>query len=202
MKTLGIDDLRIGAKYEAVIRFKDYSGFFDPDMKRFYLMYRVLYECRIGINYVGFDPEWVITLYDQRSEKGRLIRSNKPRLPFAEEIRRVGALLEKLILLIDPKARVEIDYPEHEELLGRCVEFYNDFWDKYPRERKDEKLGYDIPLKLLMKLGEFLNLVFPDDEYLLGMCYNIWGLKKDILRYGFNYTWQSPAECNTGVFFD
>lgn len=43
------------------------------------------------------------------------------------------------------------------------------------------------------------------EDFGLGLgksCHWIWGMKKAILRYGFNIDWQTPAEKNPHVIYD
>lgn len=191
-------------KIDAGIRIRDCGGFFDADGRRLRAMLKVASNCEVGVSGIGTKPDTLITLtnYEARRYLGRSSAERHSYEPFYREVIRVGLLLEKLALLIDPVAKIVIDYPKEEELIGRRVSRYDEFLQEFQKEGKDQGLSTVVPQGLERRVDEFLNLVIPQQNYMLGTCHWIWDMKKAILRYGFNINWQTPAEKNPHIIYD
>jgi len=205
MNTFEIDKEDISfLKIDAGIRIRDFSGFFDADRRKLRALLDVASNCEVGVLHIGTKPDVVITLTNSEARQylGRSSAERHSYEPFYREVIRVGLLLEKLALLIDPAARIAVDYPTEEELVGRSVSHYEEFLRKFPLENKEEGLSTVVPQELEGRIDDFLNLVIPQQNYMLGTCHWIWDMKKVILRYAFNINWQTPAEKNPHVIYD
>lgn len=205
MNTFEIDKEDISfLKIDAGIRIRDFSGFFDADGRKLRALLDVASNCKVGVLHIGTKPDVVITLTNSEARQylGRSSAERHSYEPFYREVIRVGLLLEKLALLIDPAARIAVDYPTEEELVGRSVSHYEEFLRKFPLENKEEGLSTVVPQELEGRIDDFLNLVIPQQNYMLGTCHWIWDMKKVILRYAFNINWQTPAEKNPHVIYD
>lgn len=191
-------------KIDAGIRIRDCGGFFDADGRRLRAMLKVVSNCEVGVSGIGTKPDILITLtnYEARRYLGRSSEERHSYEPFYREVIRVGLLLEKLALLIDPAARIVIDYPKEEELIGKSVSRYDEFLQEFQEEGKEKGLSTIVPQGLERRVDDFLNLVIPQQNYMLGTCHWIWDMKKVILRYAFNIDWQTPAEKNPHVIYD
>ena len=187
---------------DALIRFKDYSGFFDSDQRRLTVLLVVASNCEVNISNVGLGPDIIIAFSNLCDPWCGPAEERHSYEPFYREVIRVGLLLEKLISLIDPNAKVVIDYPSPEEIMGRELSRYDDFKKEYPIDDNEEKLSTIVPDKLKQEVDSYLDLVIPRQNHMLGICHWIWGMKKVILRYGFNIDWKTPAEKNPGVIYD
>jgi hypothetical protein len=205
MNTFEIDKEDISfLKIDAGIRIRDFSGFFDADGRKLRALLDVASNCEVGVLHIGTKPDVVITLTNSEARQylGRSSAERHSYEPFYREVIRAGLLLEKLALLIDPAARIAVDYPTEEELVGRSVSHYEEFLRKFPLENKEEGLSTVVPQELEGRIDDFLNLVIPQQNYMLGTCHWIWDMKKVILRYGFNIDWQTPTEKNPHVIYD
>jgi len=205
MNTFEIRKEDIGfLKIDAGIRIRDFGGFFDADGRKLRALLDVASNCEVGVLHIGTKPDVVITLTNSEARQylGRSSAERHSYEPFYREVIRVGLLLEKLALLIDPAARIAVDYPTEEELVGRSVSHYEEFLRKFPLENKEEGLSTVVPQELEGRIDDFLNLVIPQQNYMLGTCHWIWDMKKVILRYAFNINWQTPAEKNPHVIYD
>ena len=205
MNTFEIDKEDISfLKIDAGIRIRDFSGFFDADGRKLRALLDVASNCEVGVLHIGTKPDVVITLTNSEARQylGRSSAERHSYEPFYREVIRVGLLLEKLALLIDPAARIVIDYPKEEELIGRSVSRYDEFLQEFQEEGKEKGLSTVVPQELERRVDEFLNLVIPQQDYMLGTCHWIWDMKKAILRYGFNINWQTPAEKNPHIIYD
>lgn len=205
MNTFEIDKEDISfLKIDAGIRIRDFSGFFDADGRKLRALLDVASNCEVGALHIGTKPDVVITLTNSEARQylGRSSAERHSYEPFYREVIRVGLLLEKLALLIDPVAKIVIDYPKEEELIGRRVSRYDEFLEEFPEEGKEKGLSTIVPQGLERRVDEFLNLVIPQQNYMLGTCHWIWDMKKAILRYGFNINWQTPAEKNPHIIYD
>ena len=183
----------------AFIRIKDLSGFFDPEMRRLWLMYSVAGNCEASAWWIGTEPDVLLPLADPRSKwssEKENVRS------FQKEVERIGSLLKRLALLIDRQARIEIDYPEKEEILGRRITRAYDLLSAYREGGKDVGLSPFLSPDLEKSIDSFMDLVFIPENWMLGVCHSIWQLKKDILRYGFNIDWKTPAERHPHIIYD
>lgn len=192
-------------KIDAVIRILDLGGgFFDADGRKLRAMLEVTNNCELRVSHIGTKPDILITLtnYEAWRYQDRSSEERHSYEPFYREVIRVGLLLEKLALLIDPAARIIIDYPMIEELEGRCISHYEEFLREFPKESKEKGLSTIVPQELDGRIDDFLNLVIPPQNYMIGTCHWIWGMKKAILRYGFNIDWQTPAEKNPNIIYD
>ena len=124
MDTFEIEKEDIGfLKIDAGIRIRDFSGFFDADGRKQRALLDVASNCEVGVLHIGTKPDVVITLTNSEARQylGRSSAERHSYEPFYREVIRVGLLLEKLALLIDPAARIAVDYPTEEELVGRSV---------------------------------------------------------------------------------
>ena len=205
MNTFEIDKEDISfLKIDAGIRIRDFSGFFDADGRKLRALLDVASNCEVGVLHIGTKPDVVITLTNSEARQylGRSSAERHSYEPFYREVIRVGLLLEKLALLIDPVAKIVIDFPKEEELIGRRVSRYDEFLQEFQKEGKDQGLSTVVPQGLERRVDEFLNLVIPQQNYMLGTCHWIWDMKKAILRYGFNINWQTPAEKNPHIIYD
>jgi len=205
MNTFEIDKEDISfLKIDAGIRIRDFSGFFDADGRKLRALLDVASNCEVGVSHIGTKPDVVITLTNSEARQylGRSSAERHSYEPFYREVIRAGLLLEKLALLIDPAARIAVDYPTEEELVGRSVSHHEEFLRKFPLENKEEGLSTVVPQELEGRIDDFLNLVIPQQNYMLGTCHWIWDMKKVILRYGFNIDWQTPTEKNPHVIYD
>ena len=183
----------------AFIRIKDLSGFFDPEMRRLWLMCSVVGNCEASVYWIGTEPDIVLPLADPRSKwssEKENVRS------FQKEVERIGSLLKRLAMLIDPRARIEIDYPEKEEVLGRQITRAHDLLSAYRERGTDVGLSTFLSPDLEKSIDFFMDLIFMPENWMIGICHSIWGLKKDILRYGFNIDWKTPAEQNPNIIYD
>ncbi len=182
----------------AFIRIKDLSGFFDPEMRRLGLMCSVVGNCEASVYWIGTEPDIVLPLADPRS----MWSEKKKVQPFQKEVERIGSLLKRLAMLIDPRARIEIDYPEKEEVQGREVMRAYDLWSAHRKEGKDDRLSPFLSPSLEKSIDSFMDMVFIPENWMIGICHSIWRLKKEILRYGFNIDWKTPAEQNPNIIYD
>ncbi len=182
----------------AFIRIKDLSGFFDPEMRRLGLMYSVADNCEASVWWIGMEPDIVLPLADPRS----MWSEKKKVQPFQKEVERIGSLLKRLAMLIDPRARIEIDYPEKEEVQGREVMRAYDLWNAHREEGKDDRLSPFLSPSLEKSIDSFMDLVFIPENWMMGVCHSIWRLKKDILRDAFHIDWKTPAEQNPHIIYD
>ncbi len=205
MKTFKIERKFIDfMKIDAGIRIRDFGGFFDADGRRLMAMLEVANNCELRVSHIGTKPDILITLtnYEAWRYQDRSSEERHSYEPFYREVIRVGLLLEKLALLIDPAARIEVDYPIGEELVGRSISHYEEFQRELTEESKESGLSTIVPKELEGRIDDFLNLVIPPQNYMMGTCHWIWGMKKTILRYGFNIDWQTPAEKAPNIIYD
>ena len=191
------------AGIDAVLRIRNVDGFFDSKGQRLRMMLRMVKECEVRVTYLVDEPEVIIALENPRksseytpSEMRQLYQS------FNREVIRVGLLIEKLVRMIDAQTDVEVDYLSKNELLGKRLWRYYDYLESFVDEDLEDRSTCFMPEELEMKVDAFLNLVFPPQNYLLGMCHDIWYLKKCILRYGFGLLWKTPSERNPHILFD
>lgn len=185
--------------FDAVIRIKDHSGFFDAERRRLWLMYSVASNCEAYVVYGGLEPCIILSLQDKRTQR----RKEKEHLsPFPKEVKRIGSLLKRFSLLIDPEANIEIDYPDVEELIGRCFYKFKEFWDECQVTDVEADLSNYLAPSLEERIDAFLDSVFLPENWMMGVCHSVWRLKKDILRYGFNIDWKTPAELNPHIIYD
>ncbi len=192
--------------FDAVLRIKDLSGFFDRNHRRLGAMLSVVANTEAHLMYIAMEPEVLITM-----KKSGLFIPGDPMYEdstqkcFNLELVRVALLLEKLALMIAPEAVIEVDFPPMNYLAGKTLypffkegqEFFKEIDNKV-----SVPLSEDIPRELDRKLNAYIDFVFPPKNYMMGLCHWIWGMKKMILRYGFNLDWKSPSERNPGVIFD
>jgi len=183
----------------AFIRIKDLSGFFDPEMRRLWLMYSVATNCEASIIWVEREPDLLFPLIDSRTKRRFEECGMKP---FQKEVERIGSLLKKFSLLIDPEARIEIDYPEKEEVLGRRLPLAYDLFSAYREKRSEDGLSIHLAPSLEERIDSFMDLIFLPENWMMGVCHSIWELKKNILRYEFHIDWKSPAERNPHIIYD
>ncbi len=183
----------------AFIRIRDLSGFFDPGMRRLWLMYSVATNCEASVIWVGTEPDLLLPLIDSRTKR-RFEECGMT--PFQKEVERIGSLLKKFSLLIDPEARIEIDYPEKEEVVGRRLSLAYDLFSAYREKRSGEGLSTHLTPSLEERIDSFMDLIFLPENWMMGVCHSIWELKKNILRYEFHIDWKSPAERNPHIIFD
>ena len=205
MKTFEIEkEIFHAFNVDALIRIHDYSGFFDPDMRRLRALLNVASNCEVKVSHLGTIPDVLISLTNleaHRSWSSSPTRDRNSYQPFYREVIRVGLLLEKLIFLIEPKANIIIDYPDKEEIIGRSISHYEDFLKEFSEEKQEKRSSY-IPAKLNESIDSFIELVIPRQNYVLGTCHWKWGMKKCILRYGFNLEWKTPSEEYPDINFD
>ena len=97
---------------------------------------------------------------------------------------------------------VYIDFLEVEELAGRRVYEYTDFIREKSCINDNAELSDVIPKQLDEKIDSLMNLIFPPQDYILGACHQIWRVKKNIFRYGFNLDWKTPSEKHPDILFD
>ena len=190
MKEMGIS---------AFIRIKDLSGFFDQEMKRLWLMCSVVGNCEASAWWIGTEPDVLLPLADPRSKwssEKENVRS------FQKEVERIGSLLKRLASLIDPQARIEIDYPEKEEIQGRVVVRAYDLLSAFREKGKDDGLSTFLSPSLEKSIDSFMDMVFMPENWMMGVCHSIWHLKKDILRYAFHIDWKTPAERHPHIIYD
>ena len=190
---------------DALIRIRDYSGFFDSDMRRLRVLLYVASNCEVHVSHLGTVPDVIISLGNPEAHKSWNYSPSSERNSFPEfyrEVIRVGLLLEKLILLIDPQANVKIDYPDLKEIIDRSISNYEDFLKEFPEEGQEECLSTNVSDELHESISSFVGLVIPRQNYMLGTCHWIWNMKKCILRYGFNLDWKTPSEEHPDVLFD
>lgn len=183
----------------AFIRIRDLSGFFDPEMRRLWLMYSVATNCEASVIWVGTEPDLLLPLIDSRTKR-RFEECGMT--PFQKEVERIGSLLKKFSLLIDPEARIEIDYPEKEEVVGRRLSLAYDLFSAYREKRSGEGLSTHLTPSLEEHIDSFMDLIFLPENWMMGVCHSIWELKKNILRYEFHIDWKSPAERNPHIIYD
>ena len=191
------------ADIDAVIRIRSAGGFYDSKGQRLRMMLRVVKECEVRVTYLSVEQEVVFVLENLRkyseyssSEMRQSYQS------FYREVIRVGLLIEKLARMIDAQTDVEVDYLNKNELLGKRLWKYYDYVESIVDDDVEGRSTCFIPDELERKVDDFLNLVFPPQNYLLGMCHSIWYLKKCILRYGFGLIWKTPSERNPHILFD
>lgn len=205
MKTFEIEeDLLNVFNVDALIRIQDYNGFFKSDMRRLRALLNVASNCEVQVSHLGTIPDVIISLTNMEAHRGwsnRPMRDRNSYHTFYREVIRVGLLLEKLVFLIDPKANIIIDYPDKEVIIGRSISHYEDFLKESSEERQEELSSY-IPEKLNESIDSFIELVIPRQNYMMGTCHWIWGMKKCILRYGFNLEWKTPSEEHPNIIFD
>lgn len=195
-----IDSMEI----DAAIRIKDCSGFFDANGRRLKALLTVAKSWEVGVSHIGTTSDILITLtnHEARFYQDFHFEQRHSNAPFYREVTRVGLLMEKLALMIDPAAKIEMDFPRVEDLIGRWVSSYEDFMRESPKESKEKRLSTVIPDGLEGRIDDFLCLVIPPQNYAMGICHTIWGMKKAILRYGFNIDWKTPAELNPDIRYD
>ena len=195
-----------GVRIFAVLRIKDFSGFFDRHNRRLSAMLSVANNCSASPMYVATEPEVAIALsrgscYSYGSDSDDDWQNG-----YNRELVRVALLLEKLALMIDPKAVLEMDFVPIDYLVGKNLYQYDmireDIRSWVGENESPMVLSKFIPQELNRKIDAYLDMVIPPKNRLLGTCHSIWGMKKTILRYGFNLDWKSPREMNPGVFFD
>lgn len=182
----------------AFIRIKDLSGFFDPEMRRLGLMCSVVGNCEASVYWIGTEPDIVLPLADPRS----MWSEKKKVQPFQKEVERIGSLLKRLASLIDPQARIEIDYPEKEEVLGRQITRAHDLLSAYRERGTDVGLSTFLSPDLEKSIDSFMDMVFMPENWMMGVCHSIWRLKKDILRDAFHIDWKTPAERHPHIIYD
>ena len=191
-------------KIDALIRIKDQGGFFDPGMRRLKALLYVVEECEVKIPYICFENDIMIGLsnikpiYDCPAE----IRNSYS--PFYREVTRVGLLIEKLALLIDPNSKIEVDFPfpVKDAIVGKTLLDYSDYKKESSTEQENENLSTDIPNWLYAKISSFIDFVFPAQNCRMGDCHAMDYMQKMILRYGFNIDYKTMVEQNPGVIFD
>ena len=190
---------------DAIIRMKDYGEFFGKRIGRMQMVLDIVRECEVMVQYVGVKPEFVIILGNMHNMEETL-RDRAMHQAFYREVVRVVLLIEKLVQLVDPEAKVEVDYPAKDVLLGRRIVTCNDFSQECNNaeiaEKCSDSIADSIPKELEQCIDDYLNLVIPPQNYMIGFCHNYWGMTRSILRHGFGLHWQSPAERNPGVIFD
>lgn len=187
---------------DAIIRMKDYGEFFGKRIGRMQMVLDIVRECEVMVQYVGVKPEFIIILKPFNALKEDSLRNSVLRRAFYREVVRVGLLIEKLVLLVDPEAKVEVDYPNKDVLIGRTIVACGDFSKECRDAEQVEKCSDSIPRELEHRISDYLDLVIPPQNYMIGICHNYWGMTRSILRHGFGLHWQSPAERNPGVIFD
>lgn len=190
---------------DAIIRMKDANGFFGEGLGRKQMVLDIVRECEVMVPYVGMQPEFVIILSNIHNMEETL-RDRAMHQAFYREVVRVGLLIEKLVQLVDPEAKVEVDYPAKNVLIGRrivaCSDFSQECNNAEIAEKCSDSIADSIPKELEQRINDYLNLVIPPQNYMIGFCHNYWGMTRSILRHGFGLRWQSPAERNPGVIFD
>lgn len=185
--------------FEAFIRIKDHNGFFDAERKRLWLMYSIVSNCEAYVVYGGLEPDIILSLQDCRTQR----RKEKEHFrSFTKEVERIGSLLQRFSLLIDPEAYIEIDNPEVEEIIGRRFHKFQEFWDECHVPDLEEGLSNYLSPSLEKRIDAFMDVVFLPENWMMGTCHSVWRLKKDILRYGFHIDWKSPAERNPHIIYD
>ena len=190
MKELGIS---------AFIRIKDLSGFFDNEMRRLGQMCSVVGNCEVSVYWIGTEPDVLLPLADPRSKwssEKENVRS------FQKEVERIGSLLKRLASLIDPQSRIEIDYPEKEEIQGRVVVRAYDLLSAFREKGKDDGLSTFLSPSLEKSIDSIMDLVFMPENWMMGICHSIWHLKKEILRDAFHIDWKTPAERHPHIIYD
>jgi len=206
METFEIEkELLDALNVHALIRIKDRSGFFDSTHRRLGMMLEIMSNCEVCINYLGITPDIIVSLknpsiFSCLDSSPSVDRHSYE--PFYREVIRVGLLVEKLSLMIDPNARIEIDYPTRKEILGREVSKYDEFKRNLQKESSGEKLQGKISEETNEKIKSFLDLVIPPQNRMLGTCYWIGNMQKTILRYGFNVEWESSSEREPNMIID
>ena len=188
---------------DAVIRVRSVDGFFDAKGQRLRMMLRVVVECEVRVTYLGVEQDVVFVLENPRKYSDySSLEMRQSYQSFYREVMRVGLLIEKLVRMIDKQADVEVDYPRKNQLLGKRLWRPYDYEKSIGDEDVEDRSTCFIPEELERKVDAFLDLVLPPQNYLLGMCHNIWSLKKCILRYGFGILWKTPSEQNPHILFD
>lgn len=191
---------------DAIIRMKDYGEFFGKRIGRMQMVLDIVRECEVMVQYVGVKPEFIIILKPFNALKEDSLRNSVLRRAFYREVVRVGLLIEKLVQLVDPEAKVEVDYPAKNVLIGRrivaCSDFSQECNNAEIAEKCSDSIADSIPKELEQRINDYLDLVIPPQNYMIGICHNYWGMTRSILRHGFGLRWQSPAERNPGVIFD
>lgn len=190
----------------AVLRIKDFSGFFDRHNRRLSAMLSVADNCAARPMFVATEPEVIIALRRGGYYGGGFMNDKKWQNGFNRELVRVALLLEKLALMIDPKAVIEMDFPPIDYIAGKNLYPFDmikeDIRSWVGENESPMVLSKFIPQELNRKINAYLDMVIPPKNQMLGTCHWIWGMKKTILRYGFNLDWKSPREMNPGVLFD
>lgn len=190
---------------DAIIRMKDANGFFGEGLGRMQMVLDIVRECEVMVPYVGMQPEFVIILGNIHNMEETL-RDRAMHQAFYREVVRVVLPIEKLVQLVDPEAKVEVDYPAKDVLLGRrivtCSDFSQECNNAEIAEKCSDSIADSIPKELEQRISDYLDLVIPPQNYMIGICHNYWGMTRSILRHGFGLHWQSPAERNPGVIFD
>ena len=192
--------------FDAVLRIRDLSGFFDPHHRRLSALLSVVANTEARLMYFAMEPEVLIVVRKPLYCKSRdALYDERFQILFNIELARVALLLDKLARMIDPKADIEVDFLKLDYLAGKTLypffkegqEFFKEIDNKVSMP-----LSEDIPRELDKKLNVYIDFVFPPKNYMMGLCHWIWGMKKMILRYGFNFDWKSPSDKNPGVIFD
>ena len=203
MEMLGIELNQLRTlNIDGVIRIRDYSCFFDSNQRRLKALLEVTSNCTVKILHIGLEPDVIITLSPQDSDWLSSVGEKHSYSHFYVEMERIRTLLITLVLLIDPKAVVNIDFPELEELVGRSVYDYSDFIRETNRTDCEIEQSGVIPKQLDEKIDSLINLIFPPQDYILGTCHRIWKVKQNILRYGFNLDWKTPSQMFPDILFD
>lgn len=189
-------------RVDALIRLKDYSGFFESDKLRIVALLDVARNCELQVNHVVGKTDVIFTVSNLNTFSSSPTDVRNGYQPFYREVIRVGLLLEKLVLLIDPKAKIEVDYPSKELLVGLSLHNSDSFRQEFVKNNREIKLSTAIPEQLNERIDTFLDLVIPPQNCMMGTCHWIWGMKKSIFRYGFGIDWKSPSELYPDVIFD
>lgn len=190
----------------AVLRIKDFSGFFDRHNRRLSAMLSVADNCAARPMFVATEPEVIIALRRGGYYGGGFMNDKKWQNGFNRELVRVALLLEKLALMIDPKAVIEMDFPPIDYIAGKNLYPFDMIKEEFTawvgEDVSPMNLSYVIPKELNRKIDAYLDMVIPPKNQMLGTCHWIWGMKKTILRYGFNLDWETPSERYPRAIFD
>ena len=200
-------------RMEALIRIKDGGLLRNDGDQKLKVMLRSLRWLNMRITKVGKDTDIIVAVKEKIQSNAYKLEGLPPEVineilergyriipPFTEVLAYAKSAIERFALLIDPNAKVEIDFPD--------FSFPDDIQqiDYYPFEaigdHDDDNPSDYISEEIMEKVEDYIDFVMKPSEHLIGICHSEWEIKKLILLHIFHLRWLSPAERRSGIRFD
>ena len=201
-------------RMEALIRIKDGGLLHDDGNRRIKLLLKTLYWLNMRVTKVGKDTDIIVAVREKipsnahkleglPPEKRKVVLATGYRIipPFNEVLAYAKLAIERFVLLIDPNAKVEIDFPNFPFPENIQQIEYNSFNTFDNNDFKENRSDF-IPEEIMAKVDDYIDFVIKPSEHLLGICHSEWEMKKLILLYIFHLHWLSPAQRHPNIHFD